>query len=216
MVASSPAMLACRCRRPAPACPARERCGSRMDRGCDRRPRNPKPVAGRAPMTAIRSGGRRSPAQSDAPRGRRFEVEAVLDLERDRLLEPYGLFDPGRLLAGDARLPVSQLALSSAVRAAPARLVTWSSSAHRCPPCAYAYAMGQALATASFSAPRSLALRARRFRATSDGPGVTTPLVTRRSCVRWPQVQTGGIGSSMQSRLSRAKKRLTMRSSPEW
>ena len=44
-----------------------------------------------------------------------------------------------------------------------------------------------------------------------------TPLVTARSrCARWPHVQTGGFGSSMQSRLSRAMKRLTIRSSRLW
>jgi hypothetical protein len=76
-------------------------------------------------------------------------------------------------------------------------------------------ALGLALA-ASFSATRSFALRARRFRWSSSAPGVTTPFVIGRSCARWPQVQTGGFGSSMQSLLSRAMKRFTMRSSPEW
>ena len=55
-----------------------------------------------------------------------------------------------------------------AVNAPPARLVACVTSTHRSDP-------PQALATASFSATRSLALRARRFRRTSVAVGVMTP-----------------------------------------
>ena len=105
-----------------------------------------------------------------------WDRDVRIDLEGDGFREPHRLLWPGGLLAGGALSSVAKLALSNAVGSTPARLVTWSSSAHGCPPCRAAGSVSQALAAASFSAPRSLALRARRLRATSSGVGVITPL----------------------------------------
>src|SRR6188508_1539947 len=130
----------------------RRRAGCGRVRGrIRRRGRNHGPVAGRAPMTAIRLGlgrsGRVGAAAGGGERGRSLELEPFLDLDgRDLVAHPVGL------LARGMQPALAEVALAGRVHAAPARLVAGTSLAHRCPPPAR---LRELLGDAQLRAPRA-------------------------------------------------------------
>src|SRR5690606_24937648 len=114
--------------------PRRAGAGRVRRRGRARPGKNHGPLAGRAPMTAmkIRSSpvlpalrGRRAPS-SDGEGGRGLEVESLFDLERGDLVA-----QPVLLLARGVGPPLTELALAGRVHPAPAGLVACTPLAHR-------------------------------------------------------------------------------------